>query len=166
MNFLRCTCALSFAATLALGQTAQPSKPTSQPEQPEVLVRSLYTEALARHPHGVLVGADMKVFTPYLSKALLRRIEIARSCSVDTDQQIPDLRLRAALGLFTGESADPQSFQIERTQSESDGSRRVYVKLTWNKPTERPRMRRVAAVVLRENGHHVIDDVIYINDND
>ncbi|HEY1804220.1 MAG TPA: hypothetical protein VGG45_07035 [Terracidiphilus sp.] len=72
----------------------------------------------------------------------------------------------AALGLFTGESADPQSFQIERTQSEGDGSLRVYVKLTWDKPTERAWTWRVADVVVRENGHYVIDDVIYINDSD
>ena len=164
MNFLRCICALSLAATLALGQPAQPGKPASQPEQPEALARGLYKEAMARHPHGI--RADMKVFAPYLSRALLRRIEIARSCSADADQQMPELRLRAALGLFTGESADPRSFQIERTQSERDGSRRVYVRLTWNKPTERPWTRRVAAVVVREHGRYVIDDVIYINDSD
>lgn len=165
MNFLRCTCALSFAATLALGQPAQPSKPTNQAEQPEALARRLYTEAVTRHPHGVLLGADMKALAPYLSKGLLRKIEAARSCSVDADRQIPELHSRAALGLFTGESADPQSFQIEGTRSERDGSYRVYVRLTRNKSAERSWTWRVAAVVVRENGHYVTDDVIYVNDS-
>jgi hypothetical protein len=165
MNFLRCTCALSFAATLALGQSARQSKPTSQPEQPEALARSLYTEALARHPHGVLIGADMKAFAPYLSKALLRKIEIARSCSVDADQQVPALHSMVAIGLFTGKSDGPQSFQIEKTQFAPDGSRRVYVKLTWTKPPEQKWTGRVAALVVHENDHYVIDDVIYVNDS-
>ncbi len=166
MSFLRCTCALSFSAALALGLSAQPSEPTRHPQQPEALVRRLYTETLARQPSGVLAGADLKVFAPYLSTALLHRIEIAKSCSVDADQQVPELHSRAAIGLFTGERADPQSFQIERTQTERDGSRNVYVKLEWNKPTESLWTTRVAGVVVRENGHYVIDDVIYINDSD
>ena len=165
MNFLRCICALSLAATLALGQPTQPGKPTSQPQQPEALARSFYTQALARHPHGDLTGADTKVFAPYLSQALLHRIESARSCSADADWQIPALHSMVAIGLFTGKSDDPQSFQIEKTQFEADGSRRVYVKLTWNAPAERQWTSRVAAVVVRENGHYVIDDVIYVNDN-
>ena len=50
MNCLRCILLLQFATILALGQSARDSKPTSLPNQPEALVRSLYTEVIARHP--------------------------------------------------------------------------------------------------------------------
>ena len=75
-------------------------------------------------------------------------------------------QLVTSYGLFTGEGekAEPGAFRIERTQSENDGSTRVYVNLTL-KPQKRPYTWPVAAVVLPEDGHYVIDDVIYINDS-
>ena len=53
----------------------------------------------------------------------------------------------------------------ERNQSK-DGSFRVYVRLTWGTPPEKPLIWRVAAIVVRENGHFVVDDVIYLKDKD
>jgi hypothetical protein len=165
MSLLRCAILLQFAATLALGQPAHQSNPPSLPNQPEALVRSLYAEVVARHPHDIPAGADTTIFAPYLSKALLHRIDLAKACSVDWDRQNPELHPTSAYGLFSGEGDDPQVFQIERTQPEKDGAFRVFVKLTAEKPPERSWTWHVAAVVMRENGHYVVDDVVYINDS-
>ena len=170
MTPLRCAILMQFMATLALGQPVHQSKSPSLPTQPDALVQSLYTQVVARHPHGIPEGADMMIFGPYLSKALLHRIDLAKACSDDWDRQNPEPHLKAemasAYGLFSGEGveAEPRAFQIEKTQSEKNGSVRVYVNLTWEKPPERSWNWRVAAVVLRENGLYVIDDVIYVND--
>ena len=168
MNLVRCIL-LGFAATSVLGQPAARSKPPSLPNEPVALVRSLYTEVVARHPRDIPEGADTEVFAPYLSQALLHRIDLAKACSVDWDRQNPEPHLKAentsSYGLFSGdgEQAEPGTFQIEKTQSEKDGSLRVYVNLTL-KPPKRPYTWPVAAVVLREDDRYVVDDVIYIND--
>jgi len=47
---------------------------------------------------------------------------------------------------------------------EEDGSFRVYVRLTWDAPPEKPLICRVAAVVVQEDGHFVLDDVIFLKD--
>lgn len=171
MNFWRSILLLQFATTLALGQSTPQGKPASLPDQPEALVRSLYTEVVARHPIGIPRDADMKVFAPYLSKALLHRIDVAHACAADYDRQYPDPNLKPPFawleaGLFSGddEQAEPRAFQIERTQSEGDGSFRVYVRLTWGGPPEKPLIWRVAVVVVQEDGHFVVDDVIYLKD--
>jgi hypothetical protein len=170
MSLLRRMILLQFAAQLALGQPAHQSKSPDLPNPSEAFVQSLYTEVVARHPHDIPEGEDMEVFAPYLSKALLHRIELAKACSDDWDRQNPEPKLKAEIassyGLFSGEGveAEPRAFQIEGAEPEEDGSSRVYVNLTWEKPPERPWKWRVAAIVSRENGHDVIDDVVYIND--
>lgn len=72
------------------------------------------------------------------------------------------------LGPFSGdnERASPQTFLIERTQSEKDGSFRVYVRLTRAYPEGHPSIWRIAAIVIRENGHFVVNDIIYLKDED
>jgi len=135
-------------------------------------VRSLYREVVTRHPVGIPEDVDMKTFAPYLSKALLHRIDLALACSSDWDRQYPDPNLKPPFGwleagLFSGddERTSPRIFHIETTQSEKNGSFRVYVRLTWGSPPKRPWMIwRVAAIVLRENGRFVVDDVIYLKD--
>lgn len=171
MNLLWSILLLQFATTLALGQSAPQGKPATLPNQPEALVRSLYIEVVAHHPIGIPRGADMKIFAPYLSKALLHRIDTAVACAADYDRQYPDPNLKPPFawleaGLFSGddEQAEPRNFQIERTQSEDDGSFRVYVRLTWGAPPEKPLIWRVAAVLTQEDGHFVLDDVIYLKD--
>jgi hypothetical protein len=171
MKILRYIVLFEMAVSLALGQSAAQSKPPGPPNQSEALVRSLYTEVVSRHPHDIPEGADMEIFAPYLSKDLLHRIDLARACSADWDGQNPEPHLKAEMassyGLFSGEGAqaEPRSFQIEKTESEKDGSLRVYVNLTGGKSSSGPGNWRVAVVLLLENGHSVIDDVIYINDN-
>jgi hypothetical protein len=160
---------LQITTTLALGQLAHQSKPPSLPNEPKSLVRSFYTEVVARHPLGISVGGDLKVFAPYLSKALLHRIDLANACMADWDRQNPDPNSKSPGlegGLFTGDDlrAEPHAFRIEKTQAQKDGSIRVYVKLTHNEPGESPWAWRVAAIVIREKGHFVVDDVIYLKE--
>src|SRR5207245_11773660 len=97
MTLLRCVVLLQFTTTFALGQLAQQSKPPSMPKQPEAMVRSLYREVVARHPVGIPGDADMKVFAPYLSKALLHRIDLAIACSKDEARQQPDPHQKPAI---------------------------------------------------------------------
>jgi hypothetical protein len=170
MTLLRCIILLQLTTPLALGQVAGSSKPASLPNQPEALVRSLYTEVVARHPLGISIGGDMKVFAPYLSKALLHRIDLADACLDDWYRQNPDPNSKPPGledGLFTGADlrAEPHAYRIERVQTSKDGSIRVYVKLTHNEPGESPWTWRVAAILVREDGHFVVDDVIYLKDS-
>jgi hypothetical protein len=170
MTLLRCIILLQFGAALALGQASKQSKPGNLSKPPEALVRSLYQEVVALHPLGVSVGGHLKVFAPYLSKALLQRINVANACVDDWYQQNPDPSSKPPGledGLFTGddERAEPRAFDIEKSQSEKDGSIRVYVKLTRDEPGESPWLWRVAAVVVRDNGSFVVDDVIWLKDH-
>jgi hypothetical protein len=134
------------------------------------MVGNLYREVIARHPVGIPGRVDMKVFAPYLSKALLHRIDLAIACSKDEARQQPDPHLKPAIawleaGLFSGddEQASPRTFQIEGAQPQEDGSFRVTVRLTWGLPAS-PWIWRVAAIVVQENGRFVVDDVIYLKD--
>jgi hypothetical protein len=137
--------------------------------QPDALVRNLYREVVARHPYDIPKGTDWEIFEPYLSKGLLRRIDLARACSADRDRKSQDPQLMAKMvsefGLFWGEEAAPQAFQIEKTRAEKGGSSRVYVSLTRERPPERSWTWPVAAVVIREDGRFVVDDVIYIDNH-
>ena len=170
MTFLWGMILLQFTTTLALGQLANLRKPTA-PKQPEAIVRSLYNEVVARHPRGIPEGPDMKIFAPYLSKALLHRMDLYRACTADWFRQNPDPNLKPPVGLFENglfsgddEQASPRDYQIERTQAEKDGSFRVYVRLTWEEPPAPMWIWQVAAVIVQENGRFVVDDVIYLKD--
>ena len=57
---------------------------------------------------------------------------------------------------------EPDAFVIERTESQNDGSTRVYVRLTLGSPPSETW--EVAIVLTRENAHSVVDDVVYLRD--
>ncbi len=173
MSLLRCIILLPIATALALGQPAQQSQPANPPRTPEALVQSLYRQVLARHPVGILYDGDKRIFAPYLSKSLLRTIDLASACSRDWVRQNQGRILKAPFGwsesgLFSGanERTDPLTFQIERTETEKDGSVQVHVKLSGGHTPEKPWIWQVAALVVREDGHFVIDDVIYLKDKE
>jgi hypothetical protein len=171
MNFLRHALVLLLVTTLSLAQSVQLANPASLPDHPDALVRSLYAQVVARHPTGIPYGADMKIFAPYLSKALLHKIDLGVACGRDWYRQHTNPTVKPEMawlesGLFSGqdERTDPNAFVIESTQSENDGSFRVYVRLTAGTPPDTPWTWRVAAVLVQENGHFAIDDVIYLKD--
>jgi len=172
-NLFLCVVAQGFAATLALGQSSNSTEASRLPRQSTAFVQSLYRQIVARHPTGLPQGADMEVLAPYLSKRLLHRIELSRACAGDwvrqdqkrmlSNNQVPEKAPFgwAESGLFSGadERTEPDAFVIERTEAEKDGSIRVFVKLTLSSPPSETW--KVAIVVVRENGHSVVDDVIY-----
>ncbi len=157
------------------------------PEEPSGLVESLYQQVLIRTPGGVPRGEDWKIFAPYMSKALLKKIEDFNACVADWqrtrwDPKNPE---KAPFGIFESgmfsggdERTGPRAFRLERTQQQKDGSVRVYIKLSWwDAPAHKraddfreftsadhPVIWRVAAVVGQEGGRSVITDVIYLKD--
>lgn len=170
MNRLLYVLLLQLATVFALGQSTQQPR---LPKQPDAMVQSLYGQVVARHPVGILDGADKSIFTPYLSKSLLHKIDLANACSRDWVRQNQGRILKAPFGwsesgLFSGanERTDPLTFQIERTELEKDGSSLVYVRLGGGTPPDKPWTWEVAVRVVKENEHPVVDDVIYLKDKD
>jgi hypothetical protein len=173
MNSLRSLLLLQLAVPLAFSAFAQRSQPTPLAKDSDALVRSLYTQVVARHPIGIPSAEEMKIFSPYLSKALLHTINLAIECSNDWHRKNPQSYLKPELGwlelgLFSGENerASPQSFFIENTQEGDDGSVRVRMKLTRAYSEGPPSIWRVVAVVTREDGGFALADVIYLRDED
>lgn len=171
MRFIQTILLLALAPIGGFVQITQQGQSVSIPRQPAALVRSLYTQVVSRHPVGVAKGADMKTFAPYLSEALLRRVNLTSACEADWYRQHPENGMKPdfgwlELGLFSGdeEMAAPSAFHIEKTETEKDGSVRVYVKLTHGESEERPWTWRVAAVLIKEDDHYAVDDIIYLKD--
>jgi len=170
MNILRFLLLLQITMPLALGQAPANGNASSPVNKAKALTRNIYKEVVARHPLGVPGGAVFRVFRPYLSEVLLHRIDINTACQDDWGRQYPDPKSKPPFlefGLFSGDDlrAEPRSFQIERVESEKDGSMRVYVKLTHDTPGENPWTWRVALILVRENGHLAVDDVIFLKDS-
>ncbi len=169
MKRLRYAILLSLIAGSIWGQAIAKANPEALPNRPEALVNSLYGQVVVRHPIGVPFGPDMAVFGPYLSKALLNRFDLNNGCFADWYRQHPEPNLKPAIGIFEDgvfsggdEKAEPTSFHVERTESGNDGSSRVYVRLALDNPPNDPWIWYVAAVVIYENGRPVVDDVLYL----
>ena|SRR5579862_7277366 len=163
-----CVFSLPLLTLLAWGQGAPQSKPSPFPNRSEILVNALYRQVVTRRPLGIPSGADMMAFAPYLSKALRHRFDLNNACFLDWRKHNPDPSLKPPVGLiengiFSGanEEAEPHAFHIERTEPGKDSSR-VYVRLNVGKPPDKPLVWYVAAVVIREDGRSVIDDVLYL----
>jgi hypothetical protein len=172
MTLIRCILLLQFAMTFAPSKLAQSTKQSNVTKQPEATVQSLYREVVARHPVGIPESSDMKILSPYLSKALLHKIDLAVACSNDWGRQHPDPNEKPEIawlesGLFSGddERTSPHAFQIEKVVQENDGTFRAYVRLTWGAEAN-PWIWHVAVIVVEENSHFVVDDVIYLKDKD
>lgn len=170
MNRLLYVVLLQLGVVCAQGQAAQHAR---LPKQPDALVQSLYSQVVSRHPSGIPYGADKRIFSPYLSESLLHKIDLATACSRDWVRQNQGQILKAPFGwaesgLFSGanERTDPLTFQIERTESEKDGSYLVYVKLSGDAPPDTPWTWEVAVRVVKQKERPVVDDVIYLKDKD
>lgn len=176
MNQFGVVILLLLSAVCGPAQTGQQVQLGSPDAQPSLLVQSLYRQVVARHPTGLPEKADMNVLAPYLSEKLIHRIDLARACAHDwalqdqkrmlMNNQVPEKAPFgwAESGIFSGanERTEPSAFAIEGTESAKDGSFRVYVRLTLNSPP--PETWEVAVVLVRDNGHFVVDDVIYLKD--
>jgi hypothetical protein len=170
MNILRCIVLLQLATTWALCQAAHQQGASTVHDRPETMVRSFYSQVVARKPIGIPYGENMKAFAPYLSQSLSRKIELATACGKDWHRQHPNPTMKPEMawleaGLFSGddERASPGSFQIDGAHAEKDGSFRVDVSLRY-RPQDGPGFWKVTAIVIREDDHFVIDDVVYWKD--
>src|SRR5580704_298097 len=141
--------------------------------QPDAVVQSLYRQVIIRHPLGIPSGKNWKVFVPFLSRDLIRRISLARSCQNDwvrqnQGQMIKEPFAWGETGFFSGaeELSEPTSFQVQKTETNPDGSFRVYVKLIENPPNDKPWSWDVAAQVKMEERRPVIDDIVYLKGDD
>jgi len=129
------------------------------------MIDSLYKQVVARHPLGL---PDRKVFGPYLSKELLHGFDLDDACFDRWHRANPGDDLKPPfgtleLGVFSGgvEQAGPQTFHIEKVEADKDGAYRALVTLTHAEPTFKLTW-QVAPVVIRESGRFVVDDVIYL----
>jgi len=155
------------------GQAVRNAQSSGVTSQPAAAVQSLYRQVIARHPLGIPSGENWKVFAPYLSKDLIRRITVARSCQNDWVRQNQGKLIKEPFawgetGFFSGaeELSEPSSFQVQKTEANHDGSFRVYVKLTESPPSHKAWSWDVAVRVKIEKGRPVIDDVIYLKGDD
>jgi hypothetical protein len=146
---------MHFSSTIGHDSGSWPVCPSEQTVKPAQQPRSARPEPLH--------GSGSSSPTWYLDRG-------AMACDDDWVRQNRDPSAKPPGlegGLFTGDDlrAEPQAFHIERVQAEKDGSVRVNVKLTHNERGESPWTWRVAAILVRENGHFVVDDVIYLKDS-
>jgi hypothetical protein len=163
-------CLLPLPTVPAYGQAVPQGYSSVPTAQAEAMVASFYREVVARQPIAYM--GDPNVFRPYFSKALLQRFDDNAACFADWGRQNPGTTDKPPfgqleMGVYSGsdERSHPRTFHIERTESAVDGSSRVYVKLTYAEPTFKL-LWHVAALVVRENGRPVVDDVIYLADTD
>lgn len=149
---------------------------------PDVVVRELYKQVVARKPIGIPKGADKSAVWPFLSKKLIHQIESEQSCEVDYFRKHPKSGDEKPefdwleLGLFSGanERAAPAAAVVTRTEQDGNGRYRVYVRLTYKESFEtysRPPNPantfhwNVAAIVISEDGKFIVDDVFLFKDN-
>ena len=176
MSPLRYLILLPFVAILAAGQSVQKKSTSNVSQEAETLVQTLYQQVLFRKPVGTMKPADRKIFAPYLSVILHRKLDSAIACEDDFFRQnppkpeLPEKPPFAWLenGTFSGgdDEDELRSAQIERSKSQKDGSVWIYVRLRWGIPPEKPWFSRVIAVVIQGNGHLAVDDLIYRGEQD
>jgi hypothetical protein len=158
---------------LGYGQVPQRQRQVELPKQAEIVVRGLYQQLVSQRIGGIPTPKKLKVLSPYLSNSLVHRINQARACRDDwfrlhpkNDEKAPSTWTE--FGLFSGadDRGHPGAFQIEKTESEADGSFRVYVRLTEGNPPEKSWTWQVADILTREGGRYVIDDIVFLRDKD
>jgi len=170
MTIIRYVTVVLLFALLGHSQVPQRHHSGELSRQAEIPVRGLYRLLVSQRIAGIPTPKRMKVLSPYLSSSLIHRINQARACLDDWVRLHPknDEKAPSALtefGPFSGpdDKGAPYAFHIDKTESEDDGSFRVYVRLTEG-PREEPWHWQVAAVVVSENGQFAINDVIFLRD--
>jgi hypothetical protein len=167
---------LLLITSLSYGQAAQERNRVDLSSQARMPVQRLYQQLMSR-PIGAIPSPErMTLISPYLSGSLFHRITQARACGNDWfrlhpqnhDKPVKPPLAWGEFGLFSGadDRSAPDAFQIEKMESENDGSFRAYIKLTEGNPPEKPRTWHVADILTREGERYVIGDVIFLKDSD
>ena len=138
------------------------------------VTRTLYDFVVARHPLGILQGADKTKINPLLSKRLKIQLATAENCQQDYPRQVSGRGTSHKpawinAGLFSGEGklALPSASLVDHKVRQDDGS---FVALVWLSrkesgvplsPAAKATWRnwRADARVISEDGHFVVDDV-------
>jgi len=172
MTIVRCVVVWFLIASIGHCQVPQKHDSVELSSKAEPSVRRLYQQLVSQPVGGIPTPKRMKVLSHFLSNSLIHRINQARDCRDDWFRLHPKNDTKAPstwteFGLFSGadDRGHPRAFQIEKTESEDDGSFRVYVRLTEG-PPEKPWNWRVAVVVISEDGQFAINDVIFLRDKD
>jgi hypothetical protein len=129
---------------------------------------------------GVPEGADKIAIWPLLSNRLIKAFETRNACDRDWERQHPDANVPPYIlkppgfyevGLFSGgdEEGYINGAVAGTTKAQVDGSYLVYVKL-WSYldgglvslRTNKIYRWRVAARVIAEGGHFVLDDILFL----
>ena len=173
MNRLICLLLLQLFVISVFGQATAKAQSGRTTSQPAAVVQRLYRQVIARHPLGIPSGENWKVFAPFLSRDLIHRITLARSCQNDwvrqnQGQMIKEPFAWGETGFFSGaeELSEPSSFKIQRTESNQDGSFRMFVDLAEAPPNDKPWSWDVAVQVKMEERRPVIHDVVYLKGDD
>jgi hypothetical protein len=168
MRFLLLLCVL-----FILGQASGRAQSGRITPQPGVVVQKLYHQVIVRHPLGIPSGENWKVFAPFLSKDLIRRITLARSCQNDWARQNQGKMIKEPFawgetGFFSGaeELSEPSSFQIQGAEPNQNGSFRVKVKLTESPPNDKPWSWDVDVYLKMEERRFVVNDVVFLKGDD
>ena len=171
MTIFRCLAVFFMITLLGHGQALQKHRRVDLSNKAELPVRGLYQDLVSRPIGGIPTLERMKSLSPYLSDSLLKRITQARACNDDYFRLHPKNDVKPPLewlefGLFSGadDRSGPHTFHIEDARSQEDNSTRVNVRLTEGIPPEKPWTWKVAAVVIREDGRFVINDVVFLKD--
>lgn len=138
MNLIFKSFLFCLVAALGLTTAAQTTEQTTPSTRPEAMVRSLYRKVESRAPSGLFSDADMRLFFPYLSKSLRRKIDLARACGKDWSRQNRGQIVKAPFawsefGMFSGanERTSPGQFHIESVHKTGDGAFQVTVGLMY-----------------------------------
>ncbi len=173
MSIFRCVAFLFLIPLFGHGQAQQEHNRADSSNQAELPVQRLYQQLVSRPIGGIPTVERMRSLSPYLSDSLLNSITQARACGDDWFRLHPQNDINAPLawlefGLFSGadDRSGPHTFQIEKAKSQADSSIRVNVRLTAGIPPEKPWSWEVAAIVIREGGRFVINDVVFLKDKD
>ena len=134
MTIIRYVTVVLLFALLGHSQVPQRHHSGELSRQAEIPVRGLYRLLVSQRIAGIPTPKRMKVLSPYLSSSLIHRINQARACRDDWFRLHPKNGEKAPstwfeVGLFSGynDRGDPRAFRIDKTESEDDGSFRVYV---------------------------------------
>ena len=167
MVYFRRAVLLLLAMAWSTSSSAHTSQPTASADSPEQTVRSLYREVLAHAPSGLLDGPNTRIFAPYLSRSLLRKMRTAGACEQDWFRQNRGQMVKAPFawsetGMFTGgnERTYPGSFRIESTRAGKDGSFLILVSFAY-RPADGPGTWSVVDTLVREDGHFVVNEVTF-----
>lgn len=173
MTIVRCFACLFLITSLGYSQAPQGRLRADVSSQAEITVRRLYQQLVSRPIGAIPTPERMKLISPYLSSSLLRRINQTRACGNDWFRLHPQKDVKppfawGEFGLFSGaaDRSAPNTFQIGKMEAQDDGSFRAYIRLTEGNTPESPWTWQVADVVTREGGRYVIDDVIFLKDQD